>query len=368
MSINLQITDANEKFATNVLLLIIILLAITILIYYYYISNLEKKNCSYMDDLYSELNSNIQSIDDTNKEHTFSFKDYYIKTAYNCCSGGNYKNDFVSTCNLKNILKQGIRGLDFEISSINDKPVVTTSTEDSVYIKETYNYVSMSDVMSIINNYAFASSYSPNYKDPLILHFRINSNNTKMYDNFADILSSYTSILLDKNYSFENNKYNLGDAKLVDLMGKVIIIVDKSNTTFMSSESFMEYVNMTSNSMFMRALRYYDIKYTPDIEELKNYNKKNMTIALPDKGSNPENMSGILVRALGCQLIAMRYQLVDQFLEENNLFFDRKNTAFILKPEPLRYIPVTIAQPNKQRKELSYETRKVASDYYQFDA
>ena len=50
--------------------------------------------------------------------------DYYIKTAYNACAGGSYKNDFVNICNLKAILKQGVRCLDFEIYSVDDKPPV----------------------------------------------------------------------------------------------------------------------------------------------------------------------------------------------------------------------------------------------------
>ena len=51
-----------------------------------------------------------------NLANTFLLLFNYIKTAYNCCSGGNYKNDYVDLCVLKNILKQGVRGLDFEIS------------------------------------------------------------------------------------------------------------------------------------------------------------------------------------------------------------------------------------------------------------
>ena len=30
--------------------------------------------------------------------------DYFIKTAYNCCCAGNYKNDFVNICALKNLV------------------------------------------------------------------------------------------------------------------------------------------------------------------------------------------------------------------------------------------------------------------------
>ena len=74
-------------------------------------------------------------------------------------------------------------------------------------------------------------------------------------------MESYNSILLGKKYSFENHGKNLGREKLLDFMGKVIIIVDRTNNSFLECQEFYEYVNMTSNSLFMRALHYYDIKY-----------------------------------------------------------------------------------------------------------
>ena len=50
----------------------------------------------------------------------YTLKDYYIKSAYNACSGGDYKNDYVDLCVMKDLLKQGVRGLDFEIFSIEE--------------------------------------------------------------------------------------------------------------------------------------------------------------------------------------------------------------------------------------------------------
>jgi hypothetical protein len=84
--------------------------------------------------------------------------DYYIKSAYNACSGGNYKNGYVDTCTLKDLLKQGVRGLDFEIYSIDDEPVVATSTSDNCWVKETFNSVPFGDVLNIIRDYAVAGS------------------------------------------------------------------------------------------------------------------------------------------------------------------------------------------------------------------
>ena len=59
-----------------------------------------------------------------NKQFSYNLRDYYIKTAYNCCTAGEYKNDFVNVCALKNCIRQGARCLDFEIYSVKGSPVV----------------------------------------------------------------------------------------------------------------------------------------------------------------------------------------------------------------------------------------------------
>ncbi len=362
-----MVTNMNDNFSAMFLFIILILIVIFILIYYFYMRNLLSRECTFMDNIYGSVDGYIKSLNENDPNCQNTLKDYYVKTAYNCCSGGSYKNDYVSTCVLKDLLKQGIRGLDFEIYSINDVPVVATSTEDSFYIKETYNYVGFEEIMNIIINYAFANGTAPNSKDPILFHLRMRSNNQSMYTNLAKIFKQYDSYFLGPEYSFENNGNNIGDKKIMELSNKIIVIVDKINNAFMENTDFYEYVNLTSNSMFMRALRYYDIKNTPDLVELQNYNKKNMSIAMPDKGSNPENMSAIVCREAGCQMIAMRYQTVDTNLQENIMFFDNAGYAFVLKPDRLRYFPTIIPNPTPQNPALSYQTRTVQSDYYKFD-
>jgi hypothetical protein len=360
---------SNLKDTTIVIILVIIIFIIILisLLYFFYMRNLSKKECTKMDSLYGELNGMIKSLNPDDPECGYLFRDYYIKTAYNACSGGSYKNDFVNICVLKDLLKQGVRGLDFEIYSIDDKPVVATSTSDSYHIKETYNYVAFVDVMNTIRDFAFVTGTAPNSKDPIILHLRIKSENQKMYQNFATLLESYDSLLLGKEYSFENYGKNFGEVKLLSLLGKIVIIVDRINNAFLECQPFYEFINMTSNSLFMRALHYYDIAYSPDMNELIEFNKRGMTIGMPDKGANPENPSGIVLRETGTQLIAMRYTLFDTNLEESDMIFDLQGYAFVLKPEALRYIIITIPTPPVQNPDVSYATRTLQSDYYKFD-
>ena len=358
----------NQNFAAMIIFAITLLLVILIIVNFVSTLNLESRECAKMDSLYSDF-AKIRSIDSGNPDFNYTLKDYYIKTAYNACSGGDYRNDVVSTCNLKNVLKQGARGIDLEIYSINDSPVVSTSVSENYYVKETYNYVPFSEVMSILQMYAFSGSTCPNPRDPIILHLRIKSNNQKMYGNMAKLLRNYDGILLGKEFSYENNLTNLGNVKIADpkILGKIIIIVDRTNLAFMENKNFYEYVNMTSSSAFMRKLFYYDAKFTPDMEELVEYNKLNMTIVLPDKGSNPENSNPLLTRQFGCQMTAMRYQLNDEYMKEDSDFFQTYGYAFCLKPAKLRYIEITIPDPPPVNPKLSYAQRKIIGDYYTFN-
>ena len=339
---------------------------IIVLIYGFYYIRLRGRNCNFMDSIYGNLNGKIRSIDN-NEKFNYTFKDYYIKSAYNCCSGGNYKNDFVDLCIMKDLLKQGVRGLDFEIFSIDDQPVIATSTSDSFYIKETFNYINFVNAMNIIRDYAFSTSTAPNSSDPIIIHLRIKSTNQTMYQNFALLLENYNSILLGKEYDSEYQGQNFGNVELKKLMGKVVIIVERNNSAVLECPEFYKFINMTSKSVFMRLYRYYDIKYPPSTEEIVNYNKQNMTIGIPDKGSDPENPSAIVMREMGCQLLAMRYSELDVNIEENNMFFDNNGYAFVLKPIHLRYIPETIPLPPPQNPELAFAERTVQSDFYKFN-
>ena len=362
-----SVSNVKEPTIITILVVIIFIIILLALLYYFYMRNLPKYECNAMDALYSDINGKIRSINVVDPDCKYLFRDYYIKTAYNCCSGGSYKNDFVDTCVLKDLLKQGVRGLDFEIYSIDDKPVVATSTSDSYHVKETYNSIDFVDVMSILRDYAFVTATAPNSSDPIIIHLRFKSSNQKMYKNFAKLLEDYDNLLLGKEYSYENQGRNLGEVKLLLFAKKIVIIVDRSDISFLECQEFYEYVNMTSNSVFMRALHYYDIAYTPDMNELIEFDRRNMTIGMPDKGSNPDNPSALVMRETGTQLLAMRYQLFDTNLEENNMFFDLAGYAFVLKPENLRFVPVVIPAPPPQNPDVSYATRNISSDFYNFD-
>lgn len=366
-SIQSIISSSNEKVKITSIYATIAVMIVLFVLYVIYMMRLRSSECSYMSSLYPSLNEYIRPISDADSDCKYNLCDYYIKTAYNACSGGSYKNDFVDICNLKAIIRQGVRCLDFEIYSVTGEPVISSSTVSPFFVKETINYVSFASAFKTICDYAFSSGTAPNSTDPLFIHLRIKSSNQSIYDKMADIFADNTERMLGSEYSFENSGRNLASYPLTTFINKIVIIVDKSNTLFLQNQDFLEYVNLTSNSMFMRKHNYYNIKNNPDVQELTNYNKRGMTIVLPENDSNPSNPSGMLCRAYGCQFVAMRYQYVDTYLMDNNTLFDKASYAFALKPEALRYKAVTIAEPTAQDPALSYQTRTISTDFYSLE-
>ena len=369
-----------QNVATQTKFIVIIMVVIILVatgMYIYTKMNYKKAHCGIINNLYSDIGK-VSSINlDDAKFKGYLLRDFYIKSAYNCCAIGKFKNTFVDTCALKQVIRQGVRVLDFQIFSVDNRPVIAVSSlpcdynssniEKQCYlIKESYNSVGFADAMKIIANYAFAGDTCPNPNDPLILHFRIMSTNKKIYTDMTNILHDiFASKMLDKKYSYEYNGNNLTSEPIANVVNKVIISVDKANPYF-EDTPLAELVNICSNSVFMRALREKDVKYTPDFTELKDFNKKNMTLELPNVSSSDKNPSAALGMKYGCQMVGMCYQNYDAHLEYYETFFGTAGYAFVLKPEALRYVPVTIPAPKPPDPKLSYANRQYESDYYKF--
>ena len=84
-------------------------------------------------------------------------------------------------------------------------------------------------------------------------------------------------------------------------------------------------------------------------------------------GAVDDNYAAGLAMSYGCQMVGMNFQNFDSNMEFYDILFDEAGSAFVLKPQNLRYIPETIKNPPPQNPELSYANRKVESDYYSFN-
>ena len=320
---------------------IVVLIILTLIVLWWIRTKLtlDSANCDNMNKLYNKA----ATLSTMSTSSAYKLRDYYIKTAYNCCASGQFKNDFVNVCALKNCLKQGARCLDFQIYSIDNLPVIAVSSLNDFYVKETFNSVPFATAMQVVADFAFATSFCPNAGDPLILHLRLQTSNSLVCDSIAATLQRLLSDkLLDAEYSFEKNFSNFGAVPLKELMGKVVLIVDKTNALYEGTQ-LAEFVNLASSQNFMRILRAYDIKFSPDLNELIEFNKQYMSISMPDLRVNASNDGVLMPLKAGVQMIGMCFQKYDANMIYYQKMFDKAGNAFILKPPELRYQPVFIA-------------------------
>ena len=348
-------TDLFSKIVILIVLLIIFILVLWIIRMILLQKNL--LNCTSLNILYKNKNTFISSFSSngkiTHNDYKYLLYDYYIKSAYNCCCGGEPTNSFVSLCALEESIKQGYRFLDFEIYSIDNKPVVSSSSQSDFRLKETYNYLDFDKTMEKVSSFAFSSACPNNY-DPLLLHFRIMSNHKNIFDEMAEsIINHLSSYLLGPKYGFENNGVNLGTIPLKEFINKIIIVVDKSNPIYIDTK-LDELINITSNSIFLRLFRNDQLYVGNYIKDLIEYNKINMTVVLPELSRSYNNYNANIALNQGCQFICMNMQNYDKYLEYYNSLFDGNNSAFVLKPAQLRGEPpieTEIKPPNKVLKQ-----------------
>ena len=343
--------------------------------YVYYKYTLLPKSCARLNKKKAAaLNSNWITSASSDPSSQFLLRDYYVKTAYNCCSTGNFSNDYVNTCALKHAIKMGCRCLDFEVYGYQGKPIISTSLSDDRCIKETYNSVPFDEAMSAVAETAFStnSTVCPNSDDPLFLLFRLKTNDVDVLDSMADTINSnFQGKLMSAEYSHEFNGKNICAEpinKFGGINGGKVVIIVEANPLLYQSEKMSEITNLTSNA-FLRILKVFDVLNSPDITELTTFNKQYMTIVLPDDSMSVNNYDPMPPSLAGCQAMAMSFQLLrDGNLAVYNEWFEAgpSKSAFLLKPAELMFTPQTIPVPTPQNPALSFASRPLKSDMYSF--
>ena len=333
---------------------------VILIIVYYYNSQMKKSGAG-LQSMRTSLETvplTMSGINASDAQFEYKLRDYYVASSYNSCCMGEFLNDYVSLDALKQVIARGARLLDFEIYSVNGRAVVAASGKENIHIKGTYNSIPVGQVFAAVATYALSSG-APNPNDPLYLHLRVKSNRAEIYTEIAKSLSSnFNNLLAQTNpeFAFESHGENITKKPLLTFQKKIILIVDNINQGYRDTP-LEELINITSNSPFLRGLRNYDVQYTTDMTELTDFNKKNMSIVLPDLSVLNKNQNAALQQKYGCQLTCMSYQNLDADLEYYLNFF--ANSAFVLKPASLRFIPVTFTTPPPQDPQLSYAPRKI---------
>lgn len=312
------------------------------------------------DDNTLELNKYIGSA--TNSSRKDLFRNFHYLTAYNCCSGRNYKNDWVNICALTKALDIGARCLDFEIYSLNNEPIISTSTSDDFTVKETYNFMAFNDAIQKIKTHYNSKNKSNN--GPLILLFRIKSRNSVIYNKMATTLfenfyipNDYGNSRLlpyEYNYTFNTDtSVRLYTTELKVLKNKIIIAVyteyDNFKFTELSQLTNIKVEKDTAKNPKAILYRYNDLVAKGKLnKQIINDSKSKFIFVLPESTNSDKNMDALLPFSNGCQCIAMKLQFYDNNLASYYNFFKSVNaTNTVNGAYPLS--PYAIKAPSKRK-------------------
>jgi len=255
----------------------------------------------------------------------------YVKTAYNCCCTGDFKNDYVNSCALLNCAKQGVRALDFTVYSLHGNPVIAAATLGSNKYKEMYNSMPFSKTMSQVKQmFLYDTVNCSNTTDPLFLIFRIQSVNLNIYNKMGEIL---TSVFGDGNASgnkfyIPNSSQPLDTELISNLNGKVIILVDSTGLSSFENTSLYTITALQLGTMYNQIYR-----ETESYDLLEGGNNPNIgfiNLLYPDYQSKSLNYDFNTVGLKqSFQFIGLNFQTNDVYLDAYNKMF---TSSILIQP------------------------------------
>ena len=286
----------------------------------------------------------IQVVSSNKEQSNEILKDYVIKGSYNTAITGKY----VNTEMIKYVLERGCRFLDFEVLMIDNKPKVSYSVDKTFKTIETENSILLDNALISAVSAAF-SRPSPNYNDPLFIQLRVKSDDNSIYKMIA---KSVDYSLRTKLYSKKVD----GETKLSDIMGKVVLVIDKSYNRKYAEHSKCEtdekacydltkYINMERGTTNMHSNSFTEILAENTVplaikdgcELCTNVDK--YRLAVPNKRlkneKNPELKELVLGHA--CQINLFRFYLKGEELDTYEEFFNHFKSSFVPLASVVQY-------------------------------
>lgn len=322
--VNTMKTYMNKDSITSTLLFIILFF---ILYFVYNAVQQQKYNCNLIKG-YPILQMETIPLEVKN----MPLHKTYIKTAYNCCCNGDFKNGYVDKCALMNCAKQGVRALDFTVYSLRGEPVIGTSTLDSKKYKESYNSMPFTSTMAQVKQmFMYDIANCPNIKDPLFLIFRIQSENLNIYNKMGDTLQSLFGYGNAAGNKLFKPAYSvpMDQEKVSSFEGKVIILVDITGLNGFENSTLATITALelgTLTNQIYRESEAFEI-----IESGITPNVNNVNVLYPDYNPKSNNYDFYTVgMKQQFQFIGMNFQMNDVYLTKYNEMF---KSSIVKQPE-----------------------------------
>lgn len=269
---------------------------------------------------------------------------YVIKSSYNTAYTGpitwinyifgNGKHNKIRLQMIDTVLETGCRFLDFEVYYIKDMPCVAYSNDPTYQSIDSDNTILLDNVLT--HTVANAFSKPINKTDPLFIHLRIKPNNNEE-ELYKAVATSIHATLIDKLYRKQLNK----NTKLNDLLGKVVIVIDKTiNREYESYANcdnekgcydLKQYVAAESGSDFFRLNNETILKTVKTPPYIHDDNRSTtvdmMSMIEPVKNLIYNPSINEYVLNYGCQIVCYKYYINDKNLEEQENVFNEN--AFV---------------------------------------
>ena len=197
-----------------------------------------------------------ETISGTSVYYVVSLVNCHVKTAFNCCSVNTYRNSWVSLKALNYCLEIGMRCLDFEIYSVNGKPVIgLNSREKNIDMKESFNKIPLEDAISVITNFNGGNLSRDVTQTPLLLHFRLKTKQKPALKQFAQIVKGISNRHTENYYDISKDAENeecFIHNNLTLLNNKTIVIANFSSILTSSNIGSDSSTDIEKSSEFYR--------------------------------------------------------------------------------------------------------------------
>ena len=263
-------------------------------------------------------------------DKTTKLIDVYVKTAYNCCCSGDFNNDYVDTCALSYCSEQKVRALHFDIYSLNNRPVIATSSVKGNSYKETYNSLDLYSTMDFVKNNFMIDS------DPLFLIFCVNSKISTTYESmYAILVELFGTGNTTGNSIFLSS--DIGNTPLIDLRDKVVICVEAFDKTsfYASSLALITSLDLNGSSKIYRETDILDLYNSG--QKPRGYIPKFPQVLFPNKQKSSNNYDFVTTGVrYGINFIGMSFQTNDTTLSIYKKGFSKNKSSFIKRGDIIK--------------------------------
>lgn len=282
----------------------------------------------------------IQDFDTTISD--LPITDYIIKSAYNAAFTGSY----INIDALKYLITRGVRCFHFQLFYIGEAVYVAQSKDSAKIHINSNNHILLNNVLKYLSIYAFTAP-SPNPHDPLFIMFEMSAQDQEIYKATAMAIDLNCKDRLFKNRNNSTSHLISKNMDLVNLMGKIVIIVDKiaapnyntypiCNTTDnpnYTCYNLDNYVHIVAGRNPYRLYTYSDIldqTTTPFTVNLDNISTdiEVIKIAIPSiTDSNPDARPFIMNYSV--QFLFYQFYLPGNKLNDYEAIFSNSKSAFV---------------------------------------